>query len=491
MKKLKIAICALLLLFCGIGLTACGKKGEFDLNEIQIKYDTTNVSYNETTGSYEMTYNGFENSIAVAYETSLKNFKVTYSLDGTNFNTGDKIKLKDAGTYNIYYKLSAPKYKDYVSEEPIKFEIKPKPITVTANDVFGFNDENYYNARERVFNSLNYNLVGADRTLDYTVNLVKEKESENDADVVYGSATLNVNDRYAISIVINDGNYKLANLGRIAWYYIADTYGINTTDRWAFYSDMNEAYETVADETTITVVKMFRNDTVGGVKAIFDDDNYYNVKLDTNGFTLAKILKIDRSASSKELDFELMDSTITKSGEVRGIDVTFNAYTKVKLTYLKVNATNGGPALKTLGVGGTLEVEDCHMTSTATALELTGDQAHTTFSSDCKFTGATAALITSGADNRFSQCTFTSTGAYDAETKMGSAVVIAPDSNMGAIYFSNLISTFRSQHGYAIAYILQAENNPLVYMEGKDTETELGDYIAGTETQFENYFTEE
>lgn len=124
MKKhfIKSLFAFMFVVMSGLVLTACGTQN-FDASKIKVG-DTT------------FTYDGSVHVCEIDYEVSGVEVSVTYSeaVDG-EFKPADELTYIGAGTYNVYYKLSAVGYNDYVSTQPVEFTVAPKAITVTVSNV--------------------------------------------------------------------------------------------------------------------------------------------------------------------------------------------------------------------------------------------------------------------------------------------------------------------------------------------------------------------
>ena len=127
MKKIKVAICAMCLLCAGIMLSACGEKS-FDVNNIII-------------GTTEFTYDGTNRIFEVSYEGNT-DIDVTYSLDKEEFLSADQLQISEIGSYEIYYKMTADGYTEFVSEDPITMNINPIEVVIYIQNVYQVvNDE--------------------------------------------------------------------------------------------------------------------------------------------------------------------------------------------------------------------------------------------------------------------------------------------------------------------------------------------------------------
>ena len=122
MRKLKIGICALVLICSGLLFAGCNNEPEllsFNANQIVV-------------GAQSFTYDGSSHIFNVSYPGV--STTVTYSLDKQNFVSGTELNIKNAGRYNVYYKITAEGYNDYISK-PISLIVNKKSITLILNDV--------------------------------------------------------------------------------------------------------------------------------------------------------------------------------------------------------------------------------------------------------------------------------------------------------------------------------------------------------------------
>ena len=122
-------------------LAACDKQ----------KFDTTLIKVGET----EFTYDGDSHICEIDYEAKDIDLTVTYSTtkDG-EFKSASDLSFVNAGTYSVYYKLSAEGYVDFVSENPVEIKINAKNI---ADNVIALGQTSFvYNGSAQIF-SVHYN----------------------------------------------------------------------------------------------------------------------------------------------------------------------------------------------------------------------------------------------------------------------------------------------------------------------------------------------
>ena len=137
MKKLRVALCALLVLCASFAFAACGdKKSTFDVSQISLdKAGITDVTYDGNTHVFAVNYPGVEN------------LSVTYAKDKNGeFRPANQTNFVAAGDYSVFYKLSADGYESYISPEPISFTIAKRPVNVNVASEFRWNKHTDYAA---------------------------------------------------------------------------------------------------------------------------------------------------------------------------------------------------------------------------------------------------------------------------------------------------------------------------------------------------------
>lgn len=98
MKKLKIVLCAILLALSSLMFVACGQS---EFNEENITFGQSTFTYDGETHIFDITYKDV-------------NIVTEYSLDGEIFRDKNSLAIIDVGTYNIYFKITADGYKEYI-----------------------------------------------------------------------------------------------------------------------------------------------------------------------------------------------------------------------------------------------------------------------------------------------------------------------------------------------------------------------------------------
>ena len=112
----------------GFVFAACSENKDFEVNKIEVVQD-------------EFTYDGNAHAITFKYPEAKLNVAYALESDKDNFKSLEELGIKNAGTYNVYYKLSAEGYNDYKSTQTIEFTIVPKDVTITVEDVYKYKFE--------------------------------------------------------------------------------------------------------------------------------------------------------------------------------------------------------------------------------------------------------------------------------------------------------------------------------------------------------------
>ncbi|MBR6778611.1 MAG: hypothetical protein IKM43_00445 [Clostridia bacterium] len=200
MKKLKIALCALLVLCSGVLFAACGEK-----EDPLAVFDTTKI----TVANIESTYDGNSHIFTVAYEEV--DLAVEYSIDNMQtFKPASQMQLINADTYSVYYRISANGYETYTSANPISYVINPRNITLELEDAYDLMDA-YTDAESEqdVINALKES-----DSLDFvTTSGSILMEDKNNLDISYDLVDFDLNavqanDEYAITATVGNTNYN-------------------------------------------------------------------------------------------------------------------------------------------------------------------------------------------------------------------------------------------------------------------------------------------
>ncbi len=106
-------------LMSSLVLTACGTK---DFEEEKIKVGNTAFVYDGSSHIFEIDYEDDDVTESITYSTTA---------DG-EYKTANELSFVSAGTYEVYYKISAENYNDYVSAEPVEFTIAKASVSVST-----------------------------------------------------------------------------------------------------------------------------------------------------------------------------------------------------------------------------------------------------------------------------------------------------------------------------------------------------------------------
>lgn len=115
MNKLKLLLCGILLVCTSVVFVACGDK-DFKTEDVKL-------------GQNEFVYDGNSH----IYDITYKDTKISalYSLDGEKFTEKDKLAVINAGTYKVYFKISAKGFKDYTGSHNVII----KKATINADNL--------------------------------------------------------------------------------------------------------------------------------------------------------------------------------------------------------------------------------------------------------------------------------------------------------------------------------------------------------------------
>lgn len=207
MKKLKIALSTIFMLMGCVVLAACGKSG----GETNRQFDAAKI---EITNE-EVTYNGDRQSMLVSYvDENVNGIFILYSTDEINYKSISEFGFVDAGRYDVFYKLSASGYDDYLSSEAVEFIINPAEITVDVDDVFvnvnweDLPDMSYEISSGTVFGSddldISFECTPIDEIVEGQTYLIKAISNNPNYSVISNDGTC-----YAVNnvVVFNDGSF--------------------------------------------------------------------------------------------------------------------------------------------------------------------------------------------------------------------------------------------------------------------------------------------
>lgn len=319
MKKLKITICAMLLLFSGVVFAACGN------TDNRISFDAAKFN----VGNVEYFYDGDDHIFSVTYENL--DLDVKYSLDGETFKTGEELNLTDAGTYKVYYKVSSDGYKDYVSNA-VDFIIHKLNVTVAVEDYYHVKssqssvDNIEYQVRVDGADILNYDLE-----FDFIVD-------------GYNVDTAALGNEYTVSVredtksALNTNiNYTFVD-GKL---YLTDAVEVIVSDNIVgYYSNLATA---VADAPAGATIKLNSNVTLDSMVNVdkvltIDGQGKYTISANT-GFTGAVVDRYTVSMfniglNSASTVLELKDVTLDCNGLTRAVSA-FSGTVKINGATIK------------------------------------------------------------------------------------------------------------------------------------------------------------
>ena len=226
MKTFKVIICALFVLCCGAIFTACGEKN-FDESKIVI-------------GQTQFTYNGESHMVDIDYQG--KNPKVTYSLNNKkNFKSFNKFNFVDAGTYKLYYRLTADGYNTYTSKGYLELTIAPRDLEVSIFDY----DLMKSDATENI--TFSTSTLGALEGDDVGLEFVYEEG--------FNRETLEYGETYEVGCTISNPNYNLV-LNRTGTLTVTDYVQITKADTTVnYYSNLQQAIDNAEQGETIVLNK--------------------------------------------------------------------------------------------------------------------------------------------------------------------------------------------------------------------------------------------
>ncbi len=302
MRKLKITICAMLLLFSGIVFAACG--------DDRLSFDASQFVITNT----EFTYDGDAHIFDVSYGDY--DINVRYSLDGANFMSGLDLGLADAGTYKVYYKVSSEGYKDYVSGQ-VDFVIKQLDVTATVQDYY------YVISSDISIADIPYevNLEGEGLTDDLKAELLDSIRFDTtqsvlgDDDIPSDKPTM-PGDEIPVAIIRDslNPNYNVnTNGGTI--HFVTETVLVNADESiGGYYSTLTDAITNAADGATI---KLYADITLDSMIEITK-----TITIDGQGKYTIKAADVFTGTGSKEtknstvsiFNINTADKVLTLSG---------------------------------------------------------------------------------------------------------------------------------------------------------------------------------
>ncbi len=313
MKTFKVIICAMFILCCGALFSACGTK---NFNEDNI-----------TIGEHTFVYDGKAHIVDVQYKGVKAKVSYAFEDDKNNFKSAEQLNLVNAGTYNLYYRLSADGYETYTSNGTLELTIQQKDLLVTIQD---------------------YNLIKSgdlNFRWSYTFNgtvegdVLKQKIVVNDGfnknNLVYG-------EEYNIGFTTQNPNYNVV-LTREAKLTVTDYVQIDKGNgETLYFGSLQEAINGAeANDVLLLNDDITLTEGVEVTKpVVIDGRNQFTVRANHDSFeateyagkTLSSLFNIfDRSA-----ELTLKDVVIDGSKITRGVSVFHG-----KLVVDNATITNG------------------------------------------------------------------------------------------------------------------------------------------------------
>ncbi len=217
-RKIQAILVGLLSLCVAFVFVGCGEKTQ--------DFDATKVA----VGSATFTYNGTAQVFTVSYpdvETTVK-----YSLDNETFVTADQLATVNAGSYKVYYKLSAEGYNDYLGN--LDMTIAKADATVTVNDAYQLKDGTKANITSTVTGVLGNDDLG----ITYTI--VNLPTSGLVAGATYDITASTTNANYNVTVV----NGKCT---------VVDNVAIKHGNTVTFASSLQEAYDKAENDDILVL----------------------------------------------------------------------------------------------------------------------------------------------------------------------------------------------------------------------------------------------
>ena len=314
MKKLRITLCAIFVLFSGFVFAACSEEDKnFEVGKIEVVQD-------------EFVYDG--NAHAITFRYPEANLDVQYALesDKENFMSLSELGLVDAGTYSVYYQLSANGFNTFTSEQTIEFTIKPIDITVNINDLYVLKSDG-------VEETISPNWSRSEGTVlpNESMNLSFSIGNNSVGDVEFNANNVNVGDVYHINAVAANPNYNVTYQG--GYVYVIDYIQLNNGATTSYYSNLNDA---VAHATSGAEIVLHKNVEVDSTIQIdksitINGQGVYSIKASEN-FADGNVVLVNNTGSTVNL------KNVTVDGNEKARVVKVNAG---KLIVDNATITNG------------------------------------------------------------------------------------------------------------------------------------------------------
>ena len=208
----------------------------YELNNATCEYTITNAEFVVTFSNYNGAYDGEYHTISFNVNSPLaKNYTVQYSLDNINY-TDEVLQFKDVQTTNVYVKLSAQYFNDYIISGQVV--ISPYLLSVEWDD-----DPLTYNGQLQfpkytILNTLNNEPI--------PVTMIE------DLQIVVQGAEINAGDNYTALLQINNTNYVFEENLSCQYQILKANFDVSCTNYVGTYDNR---YHTVEFQVNSTLAK--------------------------------------------------------------------------------------------------------------------------------------------------------------------------------------------------------------------------------------------
>ena len=282
MKTLKVAICAIFVLFAGLVFGACGEKKDFDASKIVVN-EINSFVFDGNVHAVEVSYPGVDIS-------------VEYSLESNgNYVTLNELEVSDVGTYKVYYKIYAKGYNEYFLSKPVDVTITPRDVEIQVQD-------------------FNY-IKSADNDILPAImisNTVPGDEIGLEYDAVnFDKTTAEYGDEFVLTCGTNNPNYNLnvtpATMLVTDYAKTVDGAG-NVTN---YYTSVQNAINNLAvGEKIVLDANSYVDNTINVSKSVvIDGQGRYTIQAKANSEELVSARKLI-NVSTEGVELTLKDVTI-------------------------------------------------------------------------------------------------------------------------------------------------------------------------------------
>lgn len=260
MKKIKIAACSVMAVMGTFMLAGCEAPAKvFDIDDITITNAV--VEYNGQSQVFDIAYPGVD-------------FEVAYSLDGQQFVPANQLNLKNAGDYEVYFKLSADGYQDYISNI-VDMTIDKKEIEITTIDAEVL--------RKEAGGEIDSNKIGWRITKGATAF-----NEGLDFDFVlkdYDVNNVEIGDTFEVDVVEAEGSNYDITVANGATAKIIDNFTLIRNGSMSYFSNIEDALESAQAKDVLvlnTDIKVYHGFYIDKEITI-DGQNQYKISPVTSG----------------------------------------------------------------------------------------------------------------------------------------------------------------------------------------------------------------